>query len=190
MTPFIRGVFFLGFYLMSVAAFSQTAVWKKTYLQPNGLPLKLLSSDAHTLVFIFLAPECPLCISYAPTLRQLHQQFQGNGKIRFIGVFPGTRYTVTEQQQYLSENPLPFPCITDPDFAFTREVKARITPEVVVATAQGILLYQGRIDNWAYALGKKRQKITSHDLKEVLEKRASGQNFAFTKTIPVGCIIE
>jgi thiol-disulfide isomerase/thioredoxin len=190
MSLWIRPVLLMGFCLMSFAVFCQAPVWKKTYAQPNGTPVSLITPEAQTLVLIFLAPECPLCISYAPTLRNLYQKYNTRGKVRFIGVFPGTRYTAQEQKSFLSENPLPFPCITDPDFALTRELKAGITPEVVVATTQGQLLYQGRIDNWAYALGKKRQKITSFDLQEVLEKRLAGLPLTYKKTVAIGCLIE
>lgn len=178
-------------FIISVSAlFSQSTLLFQSWTGVQGDKINLFTESSETLVLIFLAPECPLCISYAPKLKDFHSSYAQNGKIRFVGVFPGKKYSLPEIEKYLAENPLSFPCILDPDKRLTQELKASITPECVVLDKKGKKLYQGRIDNWAYALGKKRRVITAHDLKEVLEKRSKGEALLFRKTEAVGCVIE
>jgi hypothetical protein len=51
-------------------------------------------------------------------------------------------------------------------------------------------LYQGRIDNWAYELAKKRRVITEHNLRDALNSIVHNQPIKITKTKAVGCYIE
>jgi hypothetical protein len=51
------------------------------------------------------------------------------------------------------------------------------------------LVYSGRIDNWAYELGKKRTVITSHDLENVLQNLSAGKEVKPFQTKAVGCFI-
>lgn len=178
------------FIISGTVLFAQNTLLFQSWLGVQGEKISLLTEQSETLVLIFLAPECPLCISYAPRLKDFHSTFAESEKIRFLGVFPGNKYTRAEIQKYLTENPLSFPCVLDPEKKLTQELKASITPECVVLDKKGKKLYQGRIDNWAYALGKKRPVITAHDLKDVLEKRSRGDAVLFRKTEAVGCMIE
>jgi thiol-disulfide isomerase/thioredoxin len=169
---------------------AQTSWRSKSWKTVEGNTHSLQIPTGETLILIFLAPECPLCISYAPKLRQFSTQYSTKNKFHWVGVFPGTNYTLAEMNLYLAENPLGFTCILDPDKHLTQELQASVTPECLVLDAAGKKIYQGRIDNWAYALSKKRSVITAHDLKEVLEKRSKGEKIPFRKTQAVGCLIE
>jgi thiol-disulfide isomerase/thioredoxin len=52
------------------------------------------------------------------------------------------------------------------------------------------LVYAGRIDNWAYAPGRKRTIITEHDLRNALNAYVAGKPVPVSKTKAVGCFIE
>jgi thiol-disulfide isomerase/thioredoxin len=154
----------------------------------DGRKVALTSSHEYT-VWVFLAPECPLCISYSKTLNALNGKY-ANERIRFVGVFTGTHDTQEEIANYMQNFKITFPCVTDPNGKIARHYKAGITPEVCVVNRRDVTLYRGRIDNWAYSLGKKRSVITKHDLKDVLEKCAGDISFKPYTTQAIGCIIE
>lgn len=168
--------------------------------QTNPLAQPRLSSDnqkvllweekTRFLVLVFLAPECPLCLTYAPVLRDLHTQTGTQRDIRFVGVFSGKNSDPKEIRQFQQEQEVPFPLIADPDKEIARHLGATITPEVVVLGRNGKKIYQGRIDNRAYSLGKKRRVITAYDLQEVLKSLQSGLVPPFRKTEAVGCFLE
>jgi hypothetical protein len=68
-------------------------------------------------------------------------------------------------------------------------MQATITPEVFVMNQKKEIVYSGRIDNWAYELGKKRTVITEHDLANVLENLNKGIVVKPYQTKAVGCFI-
>lgn len=140
-------------------------------------------------VYIFLSPECPLCQSYSLTIRNLFETYRGKG-IQLIGIVPGSDYDAATIKQFMRKYNLPIPIYTDPTFAFTKHLKASITPEVFFINPNGLLLYSGRIDNWAYELGKKRKVITEKDLQNALEAFTQQQPIKVTKTKAIGCYIE
>jgi peroxiredoxin len=141
------------------------------------------------LVMTFLSPDCPLCISYTKTLRNLKQQFSGKD-INFIAVFAGRDYNTKSINHFLQEYYLNIPGVLDPDFKLTRAVKAAVTPEVIVVSRQGDIAYSGAIDNWAYATGKKRTVITRHYLKNAIDMLLQDSLPDPRQTEPIGCFIE
>jgi len=146
-------------------------------------------SDKATVI-VFLSPQCPLCQSYSLTINNLVKQHKNNG-IRFIAVVPGSDYTTDEivafKKKYKFTDVAFF---IDPNKQLTKKISATITPEVFVINNANKIVYSGRIDNWAYALGKKRAVITEHNLATVLKQIATNKSLTYTKTQAIGCFIE
>lgn len=140
-------------------------------------------------VYIFLSPECPLCQSYSLTLRNLYDQYHQKG-IEMIGIIPGTDFTTAQILEYRIKYKIPFTLLKDEKLQVVKKYKGTTTPEAVVVSSAGKVLYQGRIDNWAYELGKKRKVITEHDLQNALESIIANKPIKVTQTKPVGCFIE
>lgn len=147
------------------------------------------SNKMKAYVILFLSPECPLCQSYSLTIKQLHDKFKSQG-IDFVAIVPGTEYSLLKIVEYRNGYGLKnIPFFIDPNYAFSKQTKATITPEVFVLNANNELVYSGRIDNWAYELGKKRTVITSHDLENVLQNLSLGKTVQPYQTKAVGCFI-
>lgn len=140
-------------------------------------------------VFVFLSPECPLCQSYAPVLNKLTKEYASKD-VEFIGVFPGTYYTASQQRAYAKNYKLGFTLLRDDKKTLSNLFQAQITPEVVVLDQKLAVRYQGRIDNWAYAVGKKRAAATEHDLDYAIKGVLNNEKFKRTKTEAIGCLIE
>jgi len=140
-------------------------------------------------VFIFLSPECPLCISYTRTLKDLFKEFTDKN-FNFYGVVPGKSFSRDSVYQFVYEYEIPFKMILDTALVLTQHYGARITPEIVVVDSTGNKIYQGRIDNWAFAPGKTRQTTTENDLKDFLKTLPNRQSAAMIKTEAIGCFIE
>jgi thiol-disulfide isomerase/thioredoxin len=164
----------------------------KTWLQNlNNQPVlfKIQPQDKATVI-LFLSPECPLCQSYSLTINQLQNKFKNNN-IRFVAVVPGNAYTGQNIMAFKHKYKLQqLEWFIDTKLELTRKLKAQITPEVFVINKKNELVYQGRIDNWAYELSKKRAVITEHDLKNVLTQIVNGKAVSFYKTKAIGCFIE
>jgi peroxiredoxin len=149
--------------------------------------IALMSGKA--TVFFFLSPECPLCQSYSLTIRQLYNEYS-NKNVTMIGVIPGTEYDNLAISTYKHKYQLPISLYKDTELKLVKKYHASITPEAVVVDNKGLVLYQGRIDNWAYELGKKRKVITEFDLKNALDQIIKSTPVNVSRTKAVGCFIE
>lgn len=139
-------------------------------------------------VFIFLLADCPACRSYTLTLNQLYQKHKKD-TVDFIGIFPGKFATEEEMKAFRKEYKIPFPLLVDPEMQFTNNIGATVVPEVFLTDGSGKIIYSGRIDDWMYALGKKRPMIRSHDLANAIENFLQHKEIKIKKTTAIGCIL-
>ncbi|MCC7233473.1 MAG: redoxin domain-containing protein [Bacteroidia bacterium] len=140
-------------------------------------------------VFVLLLSDCPSCINYSLTLNQIHKEFSPQG-IPVTGIFPGEYGTQQEMKNYRNEFSISFPLLMDPQKKITSVLKATVAPEAVVINGNGEILYKGRIDDWMYAIGKKKIEVTRHDLIDALQAIAENRPVSVKETTPIGCIIE
>lgn len=190
----MKKIFFL-FLLISCKPISAQNDFEKHFstLQLSTLDQQIFTFDAikknTASVFIFLLPDCPACESYSRTLNQLQEKFKSSG-IQFYGVFPGHYNTLQEMKVYQSRYRINFLLMTDPEKKLVKSLGAKISPEVFVLSNTGKTLYRGRIDDWLYAVGKKKLKVTTHDLKNALTAIVQKRPIAVSETNAIGCIIE
>jgi len=140
-------------------------------------------------VIVFLLPDCPACQSYSTTLNKLNEQYQKDG-VAFYGVFPGTYNTLEEMNEFKNTYHIKFPLLCDPDKKLVKTIAAKVTPEVFVLNHETNIVYRGRIDDWMYALGKKKPVITTHELADALHAVVHHQPAKVSQTTAIGCIIE
>ncbi len=140
-------------------------------------------------VFIFVSPECPLCQNYSKVLNELYEKYSLEN-IQFYGVASGLTYKIDEVESYRTNYEISFSIIMDKEYQLAHLFGASKTPQVVVLDKKMEIIYIGAIDNWAFALGKKRQVVTQHYLSDVLEAIVSNQQIKIAQTETVGCIIE
>jgi hypothetical protein len=176
------------FVLFFLCLFSRAFPQKVFILTDTNNQEKLvhIKGQEKTRVFVFLSPECPLCQNYTLTLNNLFIKYK---EIEIIGILSSKSFNTTELQQFIKKYHILFPVYLN-NLSIAKHFDATITPEVVVTNSFGEKIYQGRIDNWAYDIGKKRKQATVFDLVEILNKVKINQNIAFTRTKAIGCLIE
>src|SRR5688572_24313882 len=111
-------------------------------------------------LFVMMSPECPICQKYTHVLHLLYKDYYKTKKVTVYLVFPGTYFDLPTIKTYLKEQILEYPALLDKDYRLTKFLKARVTPEAFVINEKGEVIYSGMIDNWYYALGKKRGVVT------------------------------
>jgi peroxiredoxin len=141
-------------------------------------------------VYVFLSETCPICQRVTLDLRTLDADYTDKG-IRFTGIFPNTAVSTGESVSGFAEKyDLPFQMEIDESQELMQEFKATITPEVfVVRNSDRQVLYSGRIDNRYARVGKRRQVVTSHDLRDALDHILNGKEPDPAKTEAIGCYI-
>lgn len=157
-------------------------------LKGNIFRINQLHKYKATVIF-FLSPECPLCQSYTLTINQLIKKYNGK-PIQFIGVIASEDFSVDGILNYKRNYKLNLNLVRDVKSLLAKKLGATITPEVFLLGATGLINYRGRIDNWAYDLGKKRTLITEHNLIDAIEAVLCNKSVKIKKTKAVGCFIE
>ncbi len=148
-----------------------------------------ISEKSSIRVFVFMSPECPLCINYTLTISKLQQKFEKNG-VQFYAIFSGKYYSIEQIQLFIEKNKFTANTLLDPQNKFAELLKATITPEVVVLNSKCEKVYSGAIDDWVYATGKTRLTVTNKYLEKAISHTLVNEKSDPEKTEPFGCYIE
>ena len=81
------------------------------------------------------------------------------------------------------------PAVIDSRRKIATRSHATVTPEAVLIDSKGDVRYRGRIDNFYAALGKPRQQVTVHDLRDALDAILAGRRVPNPETKALGCYI-
>jgi len=147
-------------------------------------------TKARTLVFVFVAVDCPISNRYAPELKRLQARFgAGRDGMQFWLVYPDAGTTSADVKRHLADYEYTFGGLRDPKHALAKISGATVTPEAAVFTREGRLLYCGRIDDRFPSLGTSLAAPTQHDLADALAAIADGRPVARPSKSAVGCSI-
>jgi peroxiredoxin len=142
--------------------------------------------ESKAIVLLFLAPDCPISNSYAPELNRLAAQYSRRG-VLFYGVFSDPAVSGTEMEQYGREYGYSFPLLLDRSQSLARQAGAAATPEAVILSARGEVLYRGRIDDRFIDFGKTRPAPACRDVKLSLDQILAGKPVSHPATKALGC---
>ncbi len=131
-----------------------------------------------TSVLLFVNSTCPLSARAVPELNRLYGDFSPRG-IKFFAIYAET----------VSETPLAFTSLLDPAQTLARQAGATATPQAIVLSPTGAVLYRGRIDDRSIEVGKLRPQPARADLRIALEEIAAGKPVSVPETKPVGCAL-
>lgn len=137
---------------------------------------------------IFMSTECPMCIQYAGTLRRLGDEFEGRG-VAFTVVFPGADVDSLSVKHFMRKYNVPFRFVLDPDFQISSGFGAAITPEVFILDRNRQLFYSGSIDDWYFALGRKRPRPSVNYASDCLQAMLENRSAPYLRTKALGCFI-
>jgi peroxiredoxin len=138
------------------------------------------------IVLLFIGAECPVSNSYSPEFGRLAKTLGEKG-VLFFGVHCDEDLTAAEAAKHAKEYSLTFPILLDPKQKLATAVGARTTPETVLLSPTGDVLYRGRIDD-RYALdGKRRDEPSRRDLEDAIIAVLAGQKPAAAETKCFGC---
>jgi hypothetical protein len=157
----------------------------------DGVPHGTLASPAagKYTALIFVRTDCPVSNQYAPEIKRICAEYEPKG-MQCLLVYADAYDTVEAIRRHRADFGYTMPAIRDPAHALVARAGATITPEVAVFTKDAALAYSGRIDNLYSELGKPRQQVTEHDLRDALDDLIAGHAVRTPRTPATGCFIE
>jgi len=161
----------------------------------NGRVIAPFTPSGPASVVFFVATDCPVSNSYAPEIQRVCRDYGPRGVecsliYEDVDTQPSAAPLDQQVRTHLREyGYLGFTAVVDRNRVAATHAKASITPQAFVIDRSGEIRYRGRIDNLYAALGKTRQQVTSHDLRDALDAVLAGGKVPRPETEALGCFI-
>ena len=154
-------------------------------------PYSLASfSDKKVLVVMFICNHCPYVQAIEDRIIQLQRDYSKKS-IQLVGICSNdpTEYPDDAPQSLKTrwqEKDYRFPYLIDETQDVARAYGAVCTPDIFVYDSGRKLAYRGQLDdNW-----KEPEKVTRHDLREVIDLLLNGSKPPAKQTPSMGCSIK
>ena len=144
-------------------------------------------SDSKANVLVFTRTDCPIANEYQPKLRRLYEEF--GDQFEWILVYSQPSVNAEGIEQHGKEYRVDFKRAIDADLAFAKRFGVKVTPQAIVVSPKGTVLYSGRIDDLYEGFGKKRRAITQDDLRLALQEIAANKPVSHPESPAIGCIL-
>lgn len=138
-------------------------------------------------VFVFLDTECPISQKIAPRLQALATIY--SRRVSFTAVFPAQYVSHKDINQFKQNFSLKIGSRIDATHWLVNQYHITTTPEVLLISDRGLVLYRGAVDNQFYKLGKYRVNPTEFYLRDAIEAVLDGRQVSINQVTPVGCLI-
>jgi hypothetical protein len=144
-------------------------------------------ANGKIVVFVFVRTDCPISNRYAPTIQALSTQYKKSAE--FFLVYPVRSETSQQIRSHIMEFGYKLRPLRDPDGELVKVAQTKVTPEAAVFTADGRLLYHGRIDDWYAEFGRSRTSPSTHELSAAVDAAVAGKPVAVATMPAVGCFL-
>ena len=128
-------------------------------------------------------------MQYLPELNRIYQAFAPRN-VEFYGVIADRRASAAEAANHRQSYQVAYPLLLDTSGSLRRQLRPTHTPQVIVVDRHGVIVYSGRIDDRYEGISRPRPQVTRRDLRDVLRAVSSGRDVSFSRTEPVGCLVE
>src|SRR5215470_9214114 len=137
-----------------------------------------------TVVISFISARCPISNAYKERIRAVADEYSKRD-VAFLGVNSNADESVEEMRAYAAKNNLDFTILKDKGNVVADAYAAERTPKVYVIDGEGVLRYQGRIDN-----SQNPSLVKRNDLREALNEMLAGKPVSVADTRALGCMIK
>jgi hypothetical protein len=156
-------------------------------LDQNGAVYRLAEMrGSRATAIVMLSPECPISNQYIPTLNRLGREF-AQQQIEFVGVVSDPTLAWSDVAKFAREFSIEIPLLYDTSGDLRQTLQPTHVPESFLLSPRGAMLYSGRIDNRYESVGRRRAKITQHDLRDAMAALLEDREITPLRTTPVGC---
>src|SRR5262245_29117864 len=137
-----------------------------------------------TVVVSFISARCPITNAYKDRIRAVADEYSKRD-VAFIGVNSNVDESIEEMRAYAAKNNFDFTILKDKGNVVADSYAAERTPKVYVIDGEGVLRYQGRIDN-----SQNPKMVNRNDLREALNEMLAGKPISVVDTRALGCLIK
>ncbi len=143
------------------------------------------AGDKKAVVLFFVSPYCPTSNTFGPEMNAIVTDCAADFAFRFVHSDPTV--TAADRKQHATLMEFAAPVLDDSKQFLAKRLGAKITPEVVVLSPGGEILYQGRINDLYLGPTKRQREVKTHDLRDALAAIRAGRPVAIPRTEAMGC---
>jgi hypothetical protein len=148
----------------------------------------LAAAGRTATVLIFIASDCPIANSYTAKIERIRRQYS-DSHIALYVVYTDVGVPLSQLEAHARAHGYQDFALFDTQHQLVRLAGATVTPEAVVLSPQGEILYQGAIDNRYTGFGIERDTASQDDLRDALNDICASKSVAIPHTTPIGCFI-
>ncbi|MCW3062012.1 MAG: hypothetical protein JWQ02_3833 [Capsulimonas sp.] len=153
-----------------------------------GKACPIPSPAAKATALFFVAHDCPIANSYAPEINRIVTAYTPK-QVAFRVVYIETDAGDAALKRHAKDYGYRCPAIHDSAHTWVKQTGATATPEVVLLSSSGKMLYRGRIDDQYAGFGVRRTAPRRRDLRAALDSVVHGRPIAAARTPVLGCAI-
>lgn len=139
------------------------------------------------VVLVFIGNGCPMVTTYLPRLNELSREFEPKG-VQFFAINSNRHDSLDEVTQHAKEHSIAFPVLKDERNVVADQFGARRTPEAFLVDADGVVRYQGRVDD-QFGVAFRRAQTGRRDLANAIDELLAGKTVSVPTTPVEGCLI-
>lgn len=139
-------------------------------------------------LLIFVMHDCPIANRYAPEISRISDEY-GKRRVRTFVVYAEEDLSPADARKHARDFAYRCPALLDPQLALARKAGATVSPEAVIFSPKGDVLYRGRIDDRAIAIGKHAAEPQQRDLRDALDAILAGKPVRERFTKAIGCYL-
>ena len=152
------------------------------------LSLSAFGQKKGVKVYVMLAEECPISNNMGTPLSNIAADYAD--KVQLFAVFPLKTSTAATAARFKKVHHLEqYATLLDPMQKLAKKLGAKVTPEVIITSEQGEIMYRGRINDMYAAPGKKNNGPKHRDMIMAIDQALQGKPVPQPWPVAIGCTI-
>jgi peroxiredoxin len=162
-----------------------------TLVDSKGVKRTLSDAKGRLVILEWINPQCPFVVNCykAKTMQTAYDRVKALDKgVVWLAINTTHNASTIEAEGWIKKHSLKYPILLDYDGDVGRLYDARRTPHMFVIDAEGILRYQGAIDDNPFG-GKPADEVTNYVVNAV-RQIVNGETVTPDVTKPYGCTVK
>ena len=147
----------------------------------------LAVGEKKAVLLFFVSPFCSTTRPFMPEINAIAAEYAD--RVAVALVHSDAEITVEVALQHADMSAVKATVLVDKEQKLARQVGAAVTPEAVLLSPAGAVLYKGRINDLYLAPTKRQRGASTKDLRDALEAVLSGRPVATPQPEAQGCKI-
>lgn len=152
----------------------------------NGNLVKLSDYKGQITVIHFWSAYCPFVVRYDARIKEIAADYQDKN-VAVIGIDSNGNEPIAEIQAEVNKRNIFYPILIDQFHQVADDFGAITTPHVYILDEQGILVYEGAVDDQGYGANN---PVTKRYVRDALDALIAGHRDFEATTRTVGCTVK